>query len=201
MESPWDILAQRSQGTQRTQTYRHDLCALSASLLIAGWRAINLRARSVSALPGGILCQGDAPEGCGNGIRSKRWPACMTRNLRPITPSNFAQAMNCTMASRPTGMTRRGRKIRISSSSHVEQLRISSGAGTVGAARIFTWETTANSGEVDLRSNGGFVHSAKLFEPMEECFACSVGKRSFQRRFPRTGRLSNDHHVADDRTA
>lgn len=38
--------------------------------------------------------------------------------------------MNCTIASRPTGMMRRGRKIRISSSIHDEQLRISSGDGT-----------------------------------------------------------------------
>lgn len=54
----------------------------------------------------------------------------MTRNLRPITSSNFAQSMNCRIASRPTGIMRRGRKIRISSSIHNAQLRISSGAGT-----------------------------------------------------------------------
>ena len=71
----------------------------------------------------------------------------------------------------------------------------------VGAAGIFAGETAADGGEIDLRSNGGFVHSAKLFEPTEECFAGSVRKRSFQRRFPRTGRLPNDHHIADDRAA
>jgi len=96
----------------------------------AGCRAINLSARSVSALPGEILCQGDAPEGCGNGIKSKWWSAWRIRNLRPITNSNFAQSINCTIASRPTGMMRRGCRMRISSSIHREQLRISSGAGT-----------------------------------------------------------------------
>ena len=76
------------------------------------------------------MCQGDAPEGCGNGIKSKWWSAWRIRNLRPITNSNFAQSINCTIASRPTGMMRRGCRMRISSSIHREQLRISSGAGT-----------------------------------------------------------------------
>src|SRR5262245_15119404 len=71
----------------------------------------------------------------------------------------------------------------------------------VGAAGIFAGETAADGGEINLRSNVGFVHSAKLFEPTEECFASSVRKRSFQCRFPRTRGLSNDHYVADDRAA
>ncbi len=71
----------------------------------------------------------------------------------------------------------------------------------VGAAGIFAGETTADGGEIDLRSDGSFVHSAKLFEPTEERFAGSVRKRSFQRWFPRAGRLTNDHHIADDRAA
>ena len=71
----------------------------------------------------------------------------------------------------------------------------------VGAAGIFARETTADSGEIDLRSNGGFVHSTKLFEPTEKCFAGSVRKRSFQRWLPRARRLSDDHHIAHDRAA
>src|SRR5262245_13597900 len=71
----------------------------------------------------------------------------------------------------------------------------------VGAAGIFAGETAADGGEIDLRSNGGFVHSAKLFEPTEECFASSVRKRSFQHWFPRTGRLPNNHYVAQDCSA
>src|SRR4029077_11762416 len=35
----------------------------------------------------------------------------------------------------------------------------------VGAAGIFARETAADGGEIDLRSDGSFVHSAKLFEP------------------------------------
>ena len=71
----------------------------------------------------------------------------------------------------------------------------------VGAARTFTRETAADGSEIDFRSNGGFVHSAKLFEPTEECFAGGVRERPFQRRFPRTGRLANDYYIADDRAA
>ena len=71
----------------------------------------------------------------------------------------------------------------------------------VGASGIFAGETAADGGEIELRSNRGFVHSAKLFEPTEECFAGGVRKRSFQCRFSRTGRLPNDHYIAHDRAA
>jgi len=71
----------------------------------------------------------------------------------------------------------------------------------VGAAGIFARETTADSGEIDLRSNSGFVHSAKLFEPTKERFAGRVRERSFQRWLPRARRLSDDHHMAHDRAA
>ena len=104
--------------------------ALAAFAVTAGCRAINLSARPSNSFPGAILCQGDAPDGCGSGITSKRCPSRSTPNLRPITFSNFAQSINRMIASRPTGITRRGRRISISSSIHEEQLRISSGAGT-----------------------------------------------------------------------
>jgi hypothetical protein len=71
----------------------------------------------------------------------------------------------------------------------------------VGAAGILAWETAANGGEINLRSDGGFVHPAKLFEPTEERFAGRVRKRSFQYRFSRTGRLADDHYIAYDRAA
>jgi hypothetical protein len=75
------------------------------------------------------------------------------------------------------------------------------GWNAIAAAGILARKTTANGGEIDLRSNGGFVHSTKLFEPTEECPPGSVRKRPFQPRFPRTGRLPNDHYIADDRAA
>src|SRR4029078_6807738 len=71
----------------------------------------------------------------------------------------------------------------------------------VGASGVFSRKTTADGGEIYLRSSGGFVHSAKLFEPAEERFARRVRKRTFQRRFSRTRRLPNDHHVTHDRAA
>jgi hypothetical protein len=72
---------------------------------------------------------------------------------------------------------------------------------TVSAAGIFARETSTDGGEINLRSNGGFVHSAKLFEPTKECFAGGVRERSFQCGFPRTGRLPNNHHIANDRAS
>ena len=56
-------------------------CRRSRSAARAGWRAIKLSARLVRAFPGGILCHGDAPEGWGRGIKSKRCPARLARNL------------------------------------------------------------------------------------------------------------------------
>src|SRR5438552_589677 len=113
--------------TGTPELYRGDLCASS---LTAGWRAILRIAFSNNCFPGGILGQGEAPDGCGNGMRSKGYSARRARNLRPITCSNFAHSMNCAIASRPTGIIRCGFKILISSSIQDEQLRISSGAGT-----------------------------------------------------------------------
>ncbi len=72
---------------------------------------------------------------------------------------------------------------------------------TVGAAGILSGETPADRREINSRSNGCFIHSAKLFEPAKKRFPSRVRERPFQRRFPRTGRLSDDHHVAHDRFA
>jgi len=75
------------------------------------------------------------------------------------------------------------------------------GWNAIAAAGIFSGKTATDGSEIDFRSNGGFVHSAKLFEPTEECPPGSVRKWPFQRRFPRTGRLANDYYIADDRAA
>lgn len=42
--------------------------------LKAGWAAMSRSARRNKVLPGSTRCQGDAPEGCGSGIKSKRRP-------------------------------------------------------------------------------------------------------------------------------
>src|SRR5260370_22171334 len=56
----------------------------------------------------------------------------------------------------------------------------------VGAAGVFAGKTTADGGEIDLRSNSGFIHSAKLFAHTEACLPVIVRIRSFQRRYPRS---------------
>ena len=71
----------------------------------------------------------------------------------------------------------------------------------VAAAGIFAGKTATDGGEIDLRSNGGFAHSAKLFEPTEKHFPGSVREWSFQRGLSRSGRLPNDHYIARDSSA
>jgi hypothetical protein len=71
----------------------------------------------------------------------------------------------------------------------------------IRAAGIFPGKTTADCGEINFRTNGGFVHSTKLFEPTEKRFPSSVRERPSQGWFPRPGRLSNDYYVAHDSAA
>jgi len=72
------------------------------------------------------------------------------------------------------------------------------GWNAIGAAGIFSGKTPADRGEINLRSNCGLVHPAEFLEPSKKCFACGMCKRSLQHWFPRTGRLTDDHYVADD---
>src|SRR4051812_13312639 len=64
------------------------------SASMAGWRAIRRMALPRRPRPGGIRCQGEAPEGCGKGIRSKarRWSRMAKR--RPTTSSSFSKGRN-----------------------------------------------------------------------------------------------------------
>src|SRR5439155_23521577 len=93
-------------------------------------RAIFRKAFSSSCFPGGILCQGDAPEGCGSGMRSKRCPSKCSTNFFPTTSPSFSNGTNWAIASLPTGITRRGLKISNSSLIHHEQLPTSIELGT-----------------------------------------------------------------------
>ncbi len=138
--------------------------------------------------PGGILCQGDAPDGCGKGITSKRCPARATRNFRPITSSNLSQSMNCVIASRPTGMMRRGCKnLNLIVHPRRAVANLVRRRNPISAAGIFSGKTPADRREINFRSNGGLVHSAEFFEPPKKRFASGVCKRSLQSRFPGPG--------------
>jgi hypothetical protein len=68
----------------------------------------------------------------------------------------------------------------------------------IRAAGIFSGKTPADCREINLRADGGLVHRAEFFEPTKKRFTSSVRERSLQNRFPRAGRLTNDHDVADD---
>jgi hypothetical protein len=66
----------------------------------------------------------------------------------------------------------------------------------ISTAGIFPRKTPTDCCEINFRSNSGLIHPAEFFEPSEERFASSMCKRPLQNRFPRTGRLANDHDVA-----
>ena len=104
--------------------------ATSGDQVNAGCRVMSSRARCRRSRPGGIRCQGEAPEGWGNGIRSNCRSARWTRKLRPTIVSSLAEGINCAIASLPTGMTSRGCRISISRFNHDEQFSISCGLGT-----------------------------------------------------------------------
>jgi hypothetical protein len=91
---------------------------------------ISARACSSNSRPGGMRCQGDAPDGCGSGMRSNLSPARSTRKRRPMISSSRALGRNCAMASFPTGMTSRGCRISSSRFNQDEQFSISCGLGT-----------------------------------------------------------------------
>lgn len=75
------------------------------------------------------------------------------------------------------------------------------GRHAIRAAGIFSGKTPADCREINLRADGSLVHRAEFFEPPKKRFASSMCKRSLQNRFPRAGRLTNDHDVAHDSAA
>ena len=66
------------------------------------------------------------------------------------------------------------------------------------AARILSGEAATDCCEINFRSNCRFVHPTEFFEPAKKCLAGRMRKRSLQNRFPRAGRLTNDHYIAYD---
>ena len=109
---------------------RHDAHPSPPVTFIAGWAEINRKARFKSVFPGCIRGHGEAPDGCGNGIRSVVCPPYSTRRRRPITSTNDGHGMNCSIASLPTGITSSGLSRSNYACSHTAQLAISSRDGT-----------------------------------------------------------------------
>ena len=69
----------------------------------------------------------------------------------------------------------------------------------VGAAGRFSRETSTYRRKINFGSHGGFVHPAKFLEPAEKCLPSRMCEWAFQSGLARTGRLSNQHHLADNR--
>jgi hypothetical protein len=68
----------------------------------------------------------------------------------------------------------------------------------IAATGSFARKTAANGREIDCRSYLGFVHSAELLEPLEQGPPGSMSERPLQNRFTWTGRLANQHDVAQN---
>ncbi len=101
------------------------------ALLTSGCAAMSASACSSSVRPGSILNQVDAPDGCGSGITSTRIPWKRARSRRPTTAAMGSVCPSTSwIASRPTGMTRRGRRIATSRATKWRQRAHSSGVGS-----------------------------------------------------------------------
>src|SRR6266513_2831810 len=71
----------------------------------------------------------------------------------------------------------------------------------ISSAGSFPRETSTYSGEINSRSHSGLVHSAELCEPTEKCLASGMRERPFQSRLARTRRLTDQHHLTNNRAA
>ena len=71
----------------------------------------------------------------------------------------------------------------------------------ISSAGILSGKTSADSCEINLRSNGGLIQSAGLFEPAKECLASSMSEWPLQNWLSGTGRLANNHYLAANRAA
>ena len=69
---------------QRDRTGEANIFAKNHNRWIAGWAATSCKACRRRVLPGSIRCQGEAPEGWGNGMQSVACPRYSIRKLRPM---------------------------------------------------------------------------------------------------------------------
>lgn len=65
----------------------------------------------------------------------------------------------------------------------------------------FSGKTAAHRREVNLRAHLYFTQMTKLFEPTEKGAARGPGKRPAQHWLPYSGRLTDKHHLAENRTS
>src|SRR5437764_14404416 len=65
----------------------------------------------------------------------------------------------------------------------------------------FAGKAATDGGEINGRSHGSFVHSAKLLEPTEECLPSRMRERPVQSRLAWNRRLSHYHTLADNGAA
>jgi hypothetical protein len=65
----------------------------------------------------------------------------------------------------------------------------------------FPWETATNRGEVNLRAHLHFTQMTELSEPTEEGAASRPGERLAQNRFSYTRCLTDEHYLAENRSA
>jgi hypothetical protein len=68
----------------------------------------------------------------------------------------------------------------------------------VGSTGRFAWKTTANSREINPRSDSGLIHAAKLLKPAKQRLPGGVRERPFQCWLAWARCLTDDDHIAED---
>ena len=71
----------------------------------------------------------------------------------------------------------------------------------VAARGGFSGKAAADRGEVNLRAHLYFTQVTEFVEPIEESAASGPGERLAQNRLSDAGRLTDEHHLAEDRSA
>jgi hypothetical protein len=72
---------------------------------------------------------------------------------------------------------------------------------SVSARTVFAWKAATNGGEINFRANFRFSQAAELFKPLKKRSPGRPRERFLQNRFPWPGRLADQHHVTDNRSA
>ncbi len=175
---------------------------LAERFCMAGCRAIKRIALRSKPIPGGMRCQGEAPDGWGSGIRSNARRLRRSWNERPTTSSSFSKARNCAIASLPTGMMSRGRK-KIDFIIHPGRAipDLVRRRHSVAARGRLAGKAAADRGKINPRANLHFIQMTEFVEPSEECAASRPGERLAQNRLSHPRRLADEHHLAEDRSA
>jgi hypothetical protein len=138
--------------------------------------------------PGSILCQGDAPEGCGSGMQSTSRPG---RRLNEPSNSQLADG-NHKRGTQETELCLEP------AAAGLDLVRCGNAVASLG---ILPGKAAAHGGKVDAVADFVLGPSEGTRKPLEECLACGPGKRPAHDRLLVARRLADQHDLARDAAA